>query len=552
MPNRNGGFTLADGLGLARGIIGLQENQRRAQTHGLGMKMQTARLEEYERQQKESGEVNSLVDNYSQMAAEGKSIPVPKTKVEMIAQGKFYDGYAKTEEGRLKKAAADKAELQRQYENFRPYATEAMRHIQSGDFKAARPYIEEASKVAPIPYRYIDDESGFLVEQFRPDSTGKWEDVRHVTEEEAGQALSQIMRGEQVTGNGIHSNPIFMQIGERARTATARSNAQNWSDPSRWKTFKDKNGDVFRAVPTASREDWNQSVGYVLMDQQGNILRNKPKEPSSFKDKFSSTEKVQNADMGTFSMQELLSHGLQPEDLDRDKKILENQKITAAMGLEKAKTAKARAEAGKVYSDMKVAGAKKPIKISLGDQQTVYNKLASSLNPKLEMDPITGNAPSDPAMEKLTIAVLNEMQSGIPFLQARDMVLDEIKRSRQPGPAKGHPANGRVSGPDKNIGNNGPGKSKAYRGNNSAKSGSDLSEKQRPEGSENKNYLDQYKGTSVVDKDGTLWGKDAKGRVRRILRKPSKKIYNGRYENPDYKKYLDTLEYLGIKQDSKA
>ncbi len=46
----------------------------------------------------------------------------------------------------------------------------------------------------------------------------------------------------------------------------------------------------------------------------------------------------------------------------------------------------------------------------------------------------------------------------------------------------------------------------------------------------------------TVDKQGTVWGKDASGRTRRVATKPPMKIRDGagkKHDNPEYKKYLD-------------
>lgn len=50
----------------------------------------------------------------------------------------------------------------------------------------------------------------------------------------------------------------------------------------------------------------------------------------------------------------------------------------------------------------------------------------------------------------------------------------------------------------------------------------------------------------MVDKDGTIWGKDASGQPRRIMVKPPEKIYNGRYDNPEYQKYVETMKQYGL------
>lgn len=57
----------------------------------------------------------------------------------------------------------------------------------------------------------------------------------------------------------------------------------------------------------------------------------------------------------------------------------------------------------------------------------------------------------------------------------------------------------------------------------------------------------KYRGNKTsVDKKGTVWGTDENGQTVRLMRKPSEKIYNGRYVNPEYHKYLSLLQYLGL------
>lgn len=50
----------------------------------------------------------------------------------------------------------------------------------------------------------------------------------------------------------------------------------------------------------------------------------------------------------------------------------------------------------------------------------------------------------------------------------------------------------------------------------------------------------------VMDKYGTIWG-TVDGHTTRVMMKPSEKIYNGQYDNPEYKQYVDLIKSLGLK-----
>jgi hypothetical protein len=52
---------------------------------------------------------------------------------------------------------------------------------------------------------------------------------------------------------------------------------------------------------------------------------------------------------------------------------------------------------------------------------------------------------------------------------------------------------------------------------------------------------------AFIDEDGTLWAKK-KGQLVRVAVKPPERIYGGRYENPEYDKYLETIKRLNAKQ----
>lgn len=58
--------------------------------------------------------------------------------------------------------------------------------------------------------------------------------------------------------------------------------------------------------------------------------------------------------------------------------------------------------------------------------------------------------------------------------------------------------------------------------------------------------IEKYKSTAFVDEDGTIWAKNENGQTFRLMMKPSEKIYNNRYQNPDYDKYLEAIKVLGL------
>ena len=58
-----------------------------------------------------------------------------------------------------------------------------------------------------------------------------------------------------------------------------------------------------------------------------------------------------------------------------------------------------------------------------------------------------------------------------------------------------------------------------------------------------------FKNSALVNKDGSIWGKQANGQPVRLMIKPPKKIRDGQgrvHDNPQYAKYLESLEVLGL------
>ena len=58
--------------------------------------------------------------------------------------------------------------------------------------------------------------------------------------------------------------------------------------------------------------------------------------------------------------------------------------------------------------------------------------------------------------------------------------------------------------------------------------------------------VSKYKKTAHIDSDGTIWAKRPNGQTFRLAMKPSKKIYNNRYDNPEYAKYMEMVKKLGL------
>jgi len=331
---------------------------------------------------KRESDINAAVQGYhSQWQESGgdlNKLSFPKTDVEMAAQQQFFDAVSKTQEGRKALDANRKARIQQQYGEFRPHALKATELIKSGNIEAARPHIEAASNSAPIPYRYrFDDGTGFYVEEFRSDSTGKWEPTRHVTEEEAVQALTQIMQGEQVTGSGELVNPYFFQEAYRRNEATRQGNLANLSDQKQWLTMKGKDGKVYHAIPQNSLADHNRPTDYILRDAQGNIIKNK-RQAESFIDPHSSTPKVQTGSPNMFSMEELNSMGLMPENLEREQNLANISKTNQQTATSQAqqKSHEASAAATTATMPMKIEKAQ----VDLESAKAKYNKTMQDID----------------------------------------------------------------------------------------------------------------------------------------------------------------------------
>ncbi|WP_432736462.1 hypothetical protein [Maridesulfovibrio sp. FT414] len=349
MPDAHGRFTMEDGLGFASVIQGFQSELRDKQRHAAVMEEHEFKMAELRRQKDENAKLRELEDKYTVLLNQGKDLPEPVDAVESAAFAKASESWANTAQGKQKIGAARNSVLLDVYNNkVRPNAMKARERVSAGDMKGARPFIEAASKETPIPYRHVWDEgSGFYIEKFRSDATGEWEDNRHVTEEEAVQALNQIISGDQVTGAGRYENPIFMKLGQMASEATVQSNREKWQDKDKWTNMKDSKGNSFQIVPANSPLDYESPTMYMLYDKDGKRVFNRPKR---FKDKYSSTPVV-SLHEGNFSMHELRSLGLAQEDLKRAKDVADIDHTRAQTGKVYADTDKSRAETVKTYAD---------------------------------------------------------------------------------------------------------------------------------------------------------------------------------------------------------
>ncbi|MBI9113149.1 hypothetical protein [Maridesulfovibrio ferrireducens] len=317
MPDKWGRPTFKDGADIATQGMGLMNQMKRNDIYNAELQDRNLRMQDRAKLRADEEQVKNYTAEYSAMMKEGKELPIPSNKLQMDAQTLTVHGFAATEDGNAMLRTAQGAAVDRSYKKFRPYAVDAMAKVQSGDYAGARPLIEAASKEAPLPYQYKWDEgSGFYIEQFRSDKSGKWEDNRHVTEEEATQALSQIMQGEQVSDSGRIVNPYFYKQGFESREASRQGNFEARNDPKKWIPVK-KGNETFYAIPQNSLADHKKATEYILMDEKGNITHNNP---SEFNGKFSSTPKRQGQNLGLFSMEELNAKGLMPENLDREGK----------------------------------------------------------------------------------------------------------------------------------------------------------------------------------------------------------------------------------------
>ncbi|WP_243546219.1 hypothetical protein [Pseudodesulfovibrio tunisiensis] len=327
----------------------------------------------------------------------------PSNAAEMAGQSSFFRGLTDNEVARDQLRKAQMGRISQQYSTFRPHAIEALKCIQAGDTAGARPHIEAAGKAAPIPYRYKWDEgSGFYVEEFRDNRTGRWEQNRHVTEEEAAQALTQVMRGEQVSESGHTVNPYFFQTALNFNEATRHGNLEARNDPSHWLTLRDRKGRVFKAVPQNNLWDHDRSTDYILMDSSGKIIRNAGKQAGN-RDPHSGTssEASQNSEM--FSMDELNARGLMPENLERAKSLAEIAKTRQQTATSKAQEELVR----------KGGGKGKPF--SLSDQKAIYGAVAQAFGHQADLN---GEYPMDNEVAHATGLVMQKVAQGVPLYKA--------------------------------------------------------------------------------------------------------------------------------------
>ncbi|WP_320008450.1 hypothetical protein [Maridesulfovibrio sp.] len=521
---------LASGQGMPGGIS--SRNQQKAYTR-YGQFQQAEQLRFNSAVQKET---ERLLGKLRQNDWDFDAIEPPKTLVGISAFGHAADLATKFEAGKEALKQRRMHKIDQTYKEFRKVGGSALNEISQGNFDAAVIDMKRASELAPMPYRLtdFDPRSKTYGIEFRSDKEGGWAPTgRRLTIEQTGNVIQQFLAGEKTMQGGRTYNPVFAGAADRYMEATRLGNAQNLKDPSKWISLVNKDGHMIQAVPQNSL-DYSQGTHFMVLDEDNGQT------------------------MMVDSLDRLPGYVRTTMDLrERKQGLIKGQ---ADIAHTKAQTGKTYAETDRIRNGKDA----KQSKITLKDQQTIYNEMFSSLRTDEKsqnlIDPLTGKAPSDKAVEMATVAALQEMGNGASYLEARQRVLEEIQRSRkrQPIPAPGdsergkdipspqagpapekqeHAVGGMADSPVQFNSNDGLGFAK----------GNDI--KSHP--------LSGY-SEPKLDNNGSVWAKDESGQLRRIAVYPEYgwvKNAEGQARRvkgqqvvgtAEYQKYQDVLQFFGL------
>lgn len=366
MPDQWGRTNFQDGLGLAQAFQGMQTAQKQQtllDTQIAGMQAtQEATAQERERKNRIQAAEQNYYKQYTTNGGDFSSFSEPQTREEHIAMANVHKRFSATREAKQKEEQYLDAVALKQVQDATPFLFQAENFARAGKLSEARPYIAEASKILGSgAYAYEDDGSGYLVKRFRSDKRGDYEDIAHVTEEEALAEIKGMLKGEIIAQDG-HVNPEVGRIVKAMIRATGQGNTVNATDPTRDMIFKDKDGNEYRGVVQNSPFSVGPSKLFVY-GPDGKRIYNKGSDYVT-KDPHSAMKEIKGD--GNFTRAELIKYGLQPEDLERDKTLLAMDKTRQDIQTSKAHQGLYGAQAAGVKADNARKAGPQPVSVETG------------------------------------------------------------------------------------------------------------------------------------------------------------------------------------------
>lgn len=202
--------------------------------------------------------------------------PILFTRHGAQAAGKVVGDRMNTEKYRLEFFKNREAGDQKYLESFfMPQVNAAMQAFNKGDMASYSALINDVSASFPAPYKTRVRPDGNFDVLFRSDQHGDWVKKDVMTPQEVNAQLADMMNGTQnvVMGADMKPHPVntrLLSMMARYRMGTAKKNAENLQDPSKWLTLT-KNGHTIRVVPQNRHDDYSGGVNWMVLDDSGKM-----------------------------------------------------------------------------------------------------------------------------------------------------------------------------------------------------------------------------------------------------------------------------------------
>lgn len=202
--------------------------------------------------------------------------PILFTRHGAQAAGKVMNDRMNTEKFRLDFFKNREAADQKYFESFfMPQVNAAMQAFNKGDMASYSSLINEISATFPAPYKTRARPDGNFDLLFRSDQHGDWVKKDVMTPQEVNALLADMLNGTQnvVMGADMKIHPVntrLLSMMTRYRMGTAKKNAENLMDPSKYITLA-KNGHTIHAVPQNRHDDYSGGVNWMVLDESGKM-----------------------------------------------------------------------------------------------------------------------------------------------------------------------------------------------------------------------------------------------------------------------------------------
>lgn len=202
--------------------------------------------------------------------------PILFTRHGAQAAGKVVGDRMNTEKYRLEFFKNREAGDQKYLESFfMPQVDAAMQAFNKGDMASYSALINDVSASFPAPYKTRVRPDGNFDLLFRSDQHGDWVKKDVMTPQEVNAQLADMMNGTQnvLMGADMKPHPVntrLLSMMARYRMGTAKKNAENLQDPSKWLTLA-KSGHTIRVVPQNRHDDYSGGVNWMVLDDSGNM-----------------------------------------------------------------------------------------------------------------------------------------------------------------------------------------------------------------------------------------------------------------------------------------